>query len=280
VAGKIKASYDKTIRPIAPLHGLVRSVAWKGGDLAVAALSRLRRFELPHDRLLPTYKLSMLLGTYEPETVRLFKRTILPGMVVIDIGAHVGFYTRLFARLAGPQGRVFAFEPHPANFELLTKNIRRKNFGNVTLVPKAVGDRDGEAAFYDTGLSMGHSLLSVKPHSGQFSVKTTSLDTFARETNLRDADLIKIDVEGGELEVLQGMKILAEQSAGLTVVLEFKPEIQSWRRSHSGELLDTLGSMGFEVSAIGKQGELVPLNPASNGKAAGLLEKCNLFAKK
>jgi predicted methyltransferase len=64
---------------------------------------------------------------YEPAITRLFQETLQPGMVVIDIGAHVGYYTLLAAKLVGPTGKIYAFEPEPGNNEALNKNIELKN---------------------------------------------------------------------------------------------------------------------------------------------------------
>jgi precorrin-6B methylase 2 len=80
---------------------------------------------------------------YEPMTTLAFHTLVQPGDRVVDVGAHVGYFTLLAARLCGPNGRVFAFEPHPDNFRLLERNIRENGAENVTAVRKAVADRAG-----------------------------------------------------------------------------------------------------------------------------------------
>src|SRR5512138_2867115 len=72
-------------------------------------------------------------GTYEPEETEAVLRSVKSGMVVVDIGANIGYYTLLFARLVGPQGRVIAFEPDPATFALLKKNVDSNQHRNVEL---------------------------------------------------------------------------------------------------------------------------------------------------
>ncbi len=138
---KAKGLYDGTLRRIGPLHRLLRALAWTGGELAVSTLSTLLRFELPREQLLPLYKLELLLGAYEAGTVRRYRALLRPGAVVFDVGAHIGYHTVRFAALVGRSGRVYAFEPHPANVRLLRRNVERRGLAQVTLIPQAVADR-------------------------------------------------------------------------------------------------------------------------------------------
>jgi len=274
--GKAKGLYDGTLRRIGPLHRLVRALAWMGGELAVAALSAGLRFELPREALFPLYKLELLLGTYEAATVRRYRALLRPGAVVFDVGAHVGYHTLRFARLVGREGRVFAFEPHPGNYRLLRRNVERRALPQVTLIPQAVSDAPGRQRFHETPLSMGHSLWPLKEHTGRLDVPRASLDAFAREEGIDRADLIKIDVEGAEPEVLEGMRGLAARSPAVAVIIEFKPALLARRGYPPAQLPEVLASMGFAVTRIGARGALVPLpqDPA----ALAALATCNLLA--
>src|SRR5947209_14094504 len=89
------------------------------------------------------FGLDMILGRYETEVVQWFEQTIKPGMNVLDLGAHVGFYTLLSAKLVGASGKVYAFEPEPENFAVLSSNVERAQYRNVRLVHKAITDRIG-----------------------------------------------------------------------------------------------------------------------------------------
>ncbi|HWZ58637.1 MAG TPA: FkbM family methyltransferase, partial [Gemmatimonadaceae bacterium] len=89
------------------------------------------------------------LGTFERAEQDVFARTVRPGDVVYDLGANVGFYTLLAARLAGPTGRVVAFEPVPRNLGYLRRHIALNQCENVTVVAAAVSDRSGTARFRD-----------------------------------------------------------------------------------------------------------------------------------
>ena len=102
----------------------------------------------------------MALDRYEPETTGLLQRVIEPGMVVVDVGAHVGYYALLAAKRVGPQGKVYAFEPDPTNYALLLKNIELNGYRNILTTGEAVSDRVGTATLYLAGLDTGrHSLF-------------------------------------------------------------------------------------------------------------------------
>jgi hypothetical protein len=96
-----------------------------------------------HKMYIPTGNIGCGIAPYEPETTAVFLSLITDGDVVVDLGAHVGYYTLLAARRVGPEGRVFAFEPNPDNFRLLVKNIESNLYSNVIPVQKAVSNGRG-----------------------------------------------------------------------------------------------------------------------------------------
>jgi FkbM family methyltransferase len=237
----------------------------------------IKGFELPRERLLPLYKLELLLGTYERDTVAVCRHLIRPGAVVVDIGAHVGYFTLLFSSLVGPRGRVLAFEPDPQNVEILRRNVARRGAGNVEVVGQAVSDFDGRAKLYRTPLSMGHSLHSVKQNLDQVIVDVGTLDGVLERRGIETLRFVKIDVEGAEPDVLRGMRRLAAGAPDLVLVLEFKPALLAARGYRPAALLELLAEMGFETSAIGPGGTLAPASPSDTGTAASAY---NLLARK
>jgi len=143
--------------------------------------------------------LRILNGTYEPEQTRHFREQLKPGATVLDVGAHVGYYTVLSARLVGRQGRVFAFEPNPRNCGFLRKHVAANRLANVTVEQSAVSDTNGVAGFdFGTGTGTGHLA-----NSGTVEVRTLRLDDYCADRGVVP-DAIKIDVEGAELDVLRG----------------------------------------------------------------------------
>ena len=141
------------------------------------------------------------LGSYEYKKRILFERTIKPGSIVFDIGAHVGFYTLLASESVGSSGKVFAF---PRNIFYLSKHLEMNHITNVIIVEVAVFDSNGEVFFEEfTSDSQGH--ISKK---GKLKVKTLSLDEEILQKKMPLPNYIKIDAEGAELEILAGAKLI------------------------------------------------------------------------
>lgn len=164
--------------------------------------------------------LRVLLGTYEPEQTGLFQDLIRPGDVVLDVGAHVGYYTMLAAVLTGHAGRVFAFEPSPDNYAFLQSHVAKNRRADITTVNAAVGDHAGEVRFQrGTGSGTGHVA-----DDGMLAVSMVTLDGFARERGIR-CDAIKIDVEGAEMAVLRGAEELLGRSHPIIFLSTHGPEL-------------------------------------------------------
>ena len=153
------------------------------------------------------------LGTYERDKMECFREYLRPGSVVYDVGANVGIYTVLACRMVGVEGRVFSFEPSPDNVQRLAENIRVNKFNNVEIVPSAVSVTDGFATFD----SEADPCVRKISESGALRVETVSLDSFVA-SGKPFPNLMKIDVEGAELDVLRGaQKLLVEH--GPTIFL-------------------------------------------------------------
>ncbi|MBZ5701823.1 MAG: FkbM family methyltransferase [Acidobacteriia bacterium] len=162
-----------------------------------------------------TTQRSFAYGTWEPAVTEVLQAQIQPGMTALDIGAHVGFYSLLLARLVGPRGRVISFEPMPDNFARLVENLRLNQLQQVTPVNLAVLARSGE---------LEANVPEGEPYSGSISlyqdygtprirVRATSLDEFFANSAER-LEFIKMDVEGAEGEVLRG---------GIETLRRFRP---------------------------------------------------------
>ena len=156
------------------------------------------------------YSLYGVYGELDTETVN---REIKKGDIVVDVGASIGYFTLLFARAVGPEGKVFAFEPKPERFELLKKNVEINGYHNVTLENMAVMDYNGKSDFYYSKNGVTGFKLKVAENSPtrekieQFdkgTAKTIRLEDYFDEKNLSNKiNFIKSDVDGPELSVLQ-----------------------------------------------------------------------------
>jgi FkbM family methyltransferase len=135
-------------------------------------------------------------------------RYLRQGMFVLDIGAHHGFYTLLASKLVGPAGRVFAFEPSPREQKALRLNLLLNRCNNVSTQAVALGDEETEADFYVVSdQQTGFNSLrrpGISSPTTQVKVRVKRLDDWLREARVDRVDFVKLDVEGGELAVLQG----------------------------------------------------------------------------
>ena len=175
----------------------------------VPAVARVQGIRFPDRRIdgwwwTTRWQMEILMRRNEPISVAWCRRMIRPGMTVVDVGAHMGYYTRLFSTLVGPRGRVIALEPHPGNFELLRFNTR--HCPNVTILAVAASDHDGEATLHWSVGSSNHSLVEGYTYSAESSVVSVRrLDTLVS----RPIDFLKVDVEGAEVAVLCGAPVVA-----------------------------------------------------------------------
>ena len=140
------------------------------------------------------------LGSYEFETQRAFARLVRRGDVVYDLGANVGFYTLLGARLAGSGGAVYSFEPLRRNLEFLRKHLVMNALKNCFVIDAAVADRDGEMRLDGSNAPTTAHLAD----GGGFVVRVVSLDSLVERGEIRPPCVMKIDVECSEVKALQG----------------------------------------------------------------------------
>ena len=126
------------------------------------------------------------------------------GMVIMDVGAHIGTFTLLTSKIVGEKCKIIAIEPEPQNYKQLIENIKLNNFLNVNPLNIALGDYNGFGKLYISYSSQCHSLLIKEDKISSIEVPLKTLDNLLEELNLKKIDIIKIDTEGSELSVLKG----------------------------------------------------------------------------
>ena len=209
---------------------------------------------------------AFLWGEFEPATVAVFQRLLARGDIIIDVGAHWGYYTLLAATLCGDAGKVFAFEPHPKNYALLTRNIEANHLTNVQAFQRAVSDRSGEAVLFEAWFTGGHSLRALSGlaaarggASPELNIETVALDDFFGDSSIQPR-LVKIDIEGAEPLALSGMKCLIERCPQLVLIMEFNPE---YLEGGGAGFLELLAAQGFEFAIIDDERRKLELGPIS-----------------
>jgi len=195
---------------------------------------------------------------YEHEVRRRLKTLVRPGDTVLDIGAHIGLFSVVAARWVGPGGRVVAFEPSPETRAALVDHLELNRVRDrVDVRGEAIAAVSGAADFFSVAFSPESTLNPVHSRLGEASslrVPVTTIDTFC-EANLIGPRVIKIDVEGLELQALRG----AARTIGRArpaVLVEMHP--MNWHEV--GESVSSadclLRSLGCRIEAIGGQDPL------------------------
>ena len=190
--------------------------------------------------------------SYEPELITWLQRKLRPGSVVIDAGAHVGYLSIVMAKLVGDDGHIFAIEPALENVEHLSRNVRANNLGNVDILPIALADHPGIATF---NINESSDSFSFFEHPNTATVSTRwvpvmSIDSIFSEASLPRLDLIKIDVEGAELEVLTGLAATLDRFPHVPLVVEWFPAAYAGRGIDSAALPRRLLELGCSVSLL------------------------------
>ena len=213
-------------------------------------------------------------GYYEPFITKIVKKTVKEGEVVLDIGAHIGYYTLLFARLVGKKGKVYAFEPDPKNFALLKRNVEANGYNNVVLEQKAVSDKGGKVMLHLGERSAHHSILKNK-YSGDRSVEVESvrLDDYIKSR----VDFIKIDVEGAEYFAFKGMQSVLRKNKGLMMITEMVPLFLKNLHIRPESFVGLLRQHGLHLYLINEEKkQLLPFEPEKALKSYNPDRKVNL----
>jgi FkbM family methyltransferase len=197
--------------------------------------------------------------------------------IVADVGANQGLYSLCLARIA-VDGHVYAFEPDPQLFQCLESNVRNNRLLNLSTIRAAASNQSGILSLAVNELNRGDNRARKGLNGGPSSeqVQAVTIDESVTSTRL---DLLKIDVQGFEIEVLQGAQKTIKNNPQLTIEFEFWP--YGLRRSghRPTELLDLLQAAGFTIESLGQDGRLDAL-PTEALNWERETEYCNLVASR
>jgi FkbM family methyltransferase len=153
----------------------------------------------------------LLARSYEPDDIAALKKIVRHGDVIADVGANIGYISLHFAKFSGPTGRVFAFEPMSYLHPVVTLNAHLNDFETISVHPLVVSETSGGRAIVNIPSGGGGAPLAyfTPSDSGDGEI-TVRLDEFASDAAVNRFDIIKIDVEGGEVNVLKGASALLQ----------------------------------------------------------------------
>ena len=206
----------------------------------------------------------MIRADREPEHSFVLERELKPGMVVLDVGANLGFYAISSAKLVGPSGKVYAVEPHPLNYWLLQQNVLLNNLASIVETHKvAIASVSGKTDLFLSDKANWHTLCSHefvrdplwrRHYKDSLPVTAISLWDFTKER--RAVDLVRMDLEGFEVAVLRGiLPYIATNHFRAKILFETHPEFYHDAQNNMREVLsELLLTCGYHVKYIMSDG--------------------------
>ena len=216
-----------------------------------------------------------LLGTFEPAVQEILLQSLHSGMTFYDVGANVGFLAVLAARLVGHAGHVHCFEPLAENVERIHHNARLNQFGHIEVHQVALAHIDSTAPFRvserPTFGSLSSSPMAVDKQVAVIQVSVRRLDGFFTERNLPAPDVIKVDIEGSEIDFLAGAE---------SVIRRFRPLLLIELHGTNHGVSEWLTKFSYNVNIVGGDSiedapwaALAIATPAERSDAAALATK-------
>jgi FkbM family methyltransferase len=197
----------------------------------------------------------LVLAGGAPSLAAVFEAALRPGDIVVDVGANVGVYAAVAARLVGPEGSVLAFEPLPFPREALLELIHRNGFTQVRVLPFAVGASEGSMELHVTAGASGLTSAYARDNASvPVEVERTTLDAVVEKSGGPPPKLLKIDVEGFEFEVIKGAaRLLTTENAPL-VLFESNPELLASSQGTFADLQKWLAVRGYDLFGLTPSG--------------------------
>jgi len=187
-------------------------------------------------------------GIMGRETKRWLAQTVGANAVIVDVGANQGIFALLAARLAGPAGRVLAFEPEPMLSAALAGNVALNDYGTIESHPIALGSGPGRLAMQRGAFNSGDNRLRKGQGTGEPLVSSVRVESWDGLGLAQQVDVLKIDVQGWEYEVLEGMREALRTRAVRHILMEFWPHGLRLAGAEPEEVLRMLHEAGYRLS--------------------------------
>jgi FkbM family methyltransferase len=198
-------------------------------------------------------------GKYENNETKIFMDLIKPGMIVLDVGANIGYYSLVSAKIVGNKGKVYAFEPEPNNFNLLLKNIKVNNYENIIPVNMAASNKNGNAQLFLDKNNFGNQSLASKnvPECrGVIAIKTITLDKYFKDIiKNKNMDIIKMDAQGAEGMVLEGAKNILKKNP--IIITEFSPIALKNMGTSPQKMLENIRKLNYKLFIIHEKENII-----------------------
>jgi len=258
-AAKKLGRHRKQLKKYYPIRILSKTVL----DLLKSNFAYVQGSKMYLDDFFKTVSIN---GVYEETQTEVIKKILKKGEIVLDVGAHIGYYTLLFSKLIGDKGKVFAFEPGPDNFALLKKNVEINGYRNVVLENKAISDKNGKTKLFLAEKNTGDNrIFDNGEYHQSLDVDTITLDDYFKNNRFgNQISLIKMDIQGSEGKAINGMTNLLQKNRNLKLITEFWPYGLINSGTNPIQLLLILSNMGFLPNIICKSDK--KLQPTSIDK--------------
>lgn len=207
-----------------------------------------------------------LTGTYEKGLLHVIDNLIGPGDIVVDAGANIGLISVFCGLRVSKSGLVIAFEPHPETAQILRRNIAINQLNQVQVFERALGSKPGTAKIYSNlQINRGAaSMVDFKEGAPSFEIQVDVLDDVLSRIQQEKVNLLKIDVEGFEMEVLKGAQNLLSKEDGPILVIECSTTRQNFQYSMEDLFNFLTKTKGYSIFRFGiskeKISRLVPVN--------------------
>jgi FkbM family methyltransferase len=243
---------------LAPLRWWLR----RGWIRVIGGAGEGLRLSLAHMSATHAHAGALPRGWLEVSVQEAMRRLLGPGDVFFDVGANIGFFTLIGARLVEPGGRAIAFEPVPANVEAIRANAALNGIDNVDVLEKAAGaERRHDRLLLVEDLSWSHlESRGWHPQTTEaVDIEVVTIDELVGSGEVPPPALVKIDVEGSEGDVLAGMRDTIERH---------RPAIVCELHGTNREFVEAMESVGYEASNLEAKADV--LDSAPNAHALGL----------
>ncbi len=205
---------------------------------------------------LPAKYIRYFPSNYEKENFAFLKSCCGEGATILDIGAHIGLFSVVAAKIAGEYGKIFSFEPAPTTVPVLNQTIRINELGNmINPVNQAMGKEVGKITFYisEGEADNSNSLVAYKQDRklNGVEVEVNTIDNFVMSKKLSKVNFIKIDVEGAEYDAIcGGMQVLKKYKPN--VILAIHPEPIKKKGDKLEDIYDLLEQLRYNITCKGE----------------------------